>query len=366
MIVPFLDLQAQYRSLKPELDAAVGHVLATSTYVLGPSVRAFEESFAAFCGTRHCVGVASGTAALELLLRAYGIGQGDEVITVANSFFASAEAISLVGATPVLVDCRADDALIDVDAVEAAVTARTKAIIPVHLYGQCADMDGLRATAARHRLVLIEDACQAHGAGYKGARAGSLADAAAFSFYPGKNLGAYGEAGAITTNDGAIAERVRMLREHGMPRKYEHALVGRNDRMDGIQGAVLGVKLPHLDGWNAQRRAHARRYRNSLADSAGVTLLTEHPDREHGYHLFVIRVPERDRVRAALAEHGINAGVHYPIPIHLQAAYADRGWKRGDFPEAEAQANDVLSLPMFPELTDAQIDAVVTALRAAL
>lgn len=361
MKVPFLDLQAQYQSLRPAVDEAIQRVLDSSAYVLGPSVADFEREFATFCGTNECVGLASGTAALELLLRAYGIGAGDEVITVANTFFATAEAISLVGAIPVLVDCREDDALIDVEAAARAVTGKTKAIIPVHLYGQCADMDPILALASDKKLVVIEDACQAHGATYKGRVAGSMGNAAAFSFYPGKNLGAYGEAGAITTNDPDVARIVRMLREHGSPKKYHHELVGRNERLDGIQGAVLGVKLPHLAAWNAARRAHAARYTELLASVPNVRLLRTHGDRDHAFHLFVVRVPNRERVRAKLSAREIDTGIHYPVPLHLQPAYAARGWKHGAFPVSEALAEDILSLPMFAEMTDEQVGVVVEA-----
>lgn len=332
----------------------------------GPYVEQFEQEFAAYCGAKYCVGLASGTAALELPLRAYDIGPGKEVITVTNSFFASAEGVSLAGATPVLVDCRKDDALIDAATIEAAITPRTAAIIPVHLYGQPADMDAVQAIAKKHNLIVMEDAAQAQGSRYKGKRTGTLAHCAAFSFYPGKNLGAYGEAGAIVTNDEQLAKRVRMLREHGMPKKYVHDLVGRNDRMDGLQGAVLSVKLKHLDGWNTKRREHAKLYHSLLARVDGVQLFTSHSDRESNYHLFVIRVPNRDQVQKKLQERGIATGIHYPIPIHLQPAYADRGWNTGDFPEAEAQASEILSLPMFAELTSAQVEEVCEAVRQAV
>lgn len=332
----------------------------------GPYVEQFEKEFAAYCGAKYCVGLASGTAALELPLRAYDIGPGQEVITVANSFFASAEGISLAGATPVLVDCRSDDALIDATKIEAAITPKTAAIIPVHLYGQPADMDAVHAVAKKHKLIVIEDAAQAQGSRYKGKRAGTLAHCAAFSFYPGKNLGAYGEAGAIVTDDERIAKRVRMLREHGMPKKYVHEMVGRNDRMDGLQGAVLSVKLKHLDGWNAKRREHAALYRSLLSTTDGVELFTSHNDRESNYHLFVIRVKNRDLVQKKLQERGVSTGIHYPIPIHLQPAYADRQWSIGDFPEAEVQANQILSLPMFAELTSAHVEEVCEAVRQAV
>jgi dTDP-4-amino-4,6-dideoxygalactose transaminase len=364
MPVPFLDLQAQYRSLKPEMDEAIQRVLDSSAYALGPSVDAFEKAFAAYCGVKHCICVGSGTSSITLILKAYGIGEGDEVITVANSFFASAEAISNAGATPVLVDCEGKSGLIDVTKLEAAITKNTKAILPVHLYGQCADMDMVRAVADRHGLLVFEDAAQAHGAMYKGKRAGSLGDAGSFSFYAGKNLGAYGEGGAVTTNDDKIAKTIRMLREHGSVVKYHHELVGYNDRMDGIQGAVLGVKLPHLDGWNARRRELALLYRELLPEDAFP--MAENGYGEGVYHLFVVRVANRDHVQKKLATKGIATGIHYPVPIHLQPAYSSRGWKKGDFPVAESMSNDVLSLPMYPEMTEEMAREVCGVLREVL
>lgn len=363
MPVPFLDLQAQYRSLKAEIDPAIQKVLDTSSYILGPAVEAFEKDFAAYCGTEFCIGVNSGTAAISLLMRAHGIGPGDEVITVTNSFFASAEAISDIGATPILVDCEEETALMDPDGVEKAITAKTKAILPVHLYGQPADMDAMNAIAKKHGILVFEDACQAHGAIYKGKRAGNLADGACFSFYPGKNLGAYGEGGAVVTNDPAIASTLRMLREHGSPRRYHHEMIGWNERMDGIQGAVLGVKLRYLDAWNAKRREHAALYRSLLPES--VQTIGMQDGSESVYHLFVIRVPNRDDVQKALGDKGISTVIHYPTPIHLQGAYAGT-WQQGDFPHAETLSGEILSLPMFAELTDAQIREVCDAVAAAL
>ncbi len=361
MSVTFLDLQAQYQSIKPEVDAAMQRVLDTSTYVLGPSVEAFEHDFAAYCGVTHCIGVNSGTAALALLMQAHGIGPGDEVITVANTFIASAEAVTEIGAIPTLVDCRNDDALMDCSLLEAAITPKTKAIIPVHLYGQCADMDAINAVAKAHGLLVFEDACQAHGALYKGKRAGSLGDGAAFSFYPGKNLGAYGEGGAVTTNDASVAEKIRMLRAHGSAVRYKHEMIGWNERMDGLQGAVLGVKLPHLDTWNAARRNHAGSYRQALEDC--VTFITEQTYGKSVYHLLVIRTADRDGLMKFLNERGIESFIHYPIPIHLQKAY-EGIWTQGDFPNAETLTNEILSLPLFPELSNAQRDEVCAAVRA--
>lgn len=361
MKVPFLDLQAQYRIMKPEMDDAIRRVLDSSAYALGPHVEAFEKAFAEYCGVKYCVGVASGTCSITMILKAYGIGPGDEVITAANSFFASAEAISNAGATPVLVDCERDTGLMDITKLEAAITPKTKAILPVHLYGQCADMDKVRAVADRHHLFVFEDAAQGHGATYKGKRAGSLSDAASFSFYAGKNLGAYGEAGGITTNDEKIAKTIRMLREHGSAVRYHHELIGYNERMDGIQGAVLSTKLPHLDAWNARRRELAMLYRQLLPES--VVPMKEHEYGEGVYHLFVVRVAHRDDVQKKLADKGIATGIHYPVPIHLQPAYASRGWKKGDFFVAESMSHDILSLPMFPEMTEEQVREVCGALK---
>lgn len=363
MSVPFLDLKAQYAGIKQEIDPAIQSVIDSCSFALGPAVERFEKAFAEYCGSLHCIAVGNGTSAIELILMAYGIGQGDEVITVANSFFASAEAISLVGATPVLVDCAESDALIDTAKIESAITKKTKAIMPVHLYGQCADMDAVRVIAKKHRLLVIEDACQAHGSAYRGKRAGSLGDAAAFSFYPGKNLGAYGEGGGITTDDAQIAKKIRMLRDHGMSEKYKHALVGRNERLDGIQGAVLDIKLRHLEDWNTARRAHAALYRELLKGHAGITLMSTHSERVHNYHLFVVRVKHRNAVQAKLKDAGIQTGIHYPIPIHLQEAYAGR-WKKGDFPVAEKMAPELLSLPMYAELAERQIREVCDAIRS--
>ncbi|UPA22499.1 DegT/DnrJ/EryC1/StrS family aminotransferase [Candidatus Peribacteria bacterium] len=363
MSVPFLDLQAQYRTIKDDIGPAIQKVLDSSAYILGPAVESFEKEFAAYCGTSHCVAVNSGTAALALLMQAYDIGEGDEVITVTNSFFASAEAISEIGAIPVLVDCTPDTALMDPALIEAAITPHTKAILPVHLYGQPVDMDAIMAIGKKHGVLVFEDACQAHGALYNGKRTGSLGDGAAFSFYPGKNLGCYGEGGAVTTNDAEIAQKLRVLREHGSPKKYHHDVVGWNERMDGIQGAVLGVKLPHLDNWNNARRSHAEEYLAKLPEKA-VPIATQ-PGSTSVYHLFIIRVADRDRVQKELADRGIATGIHYPVPIHLQPAYASN-WKKGDFPHSEKLAEEILSLPMFPELTSEQIDAVISALNEVL
>jgi len=358
MNIPFLDLQAQYKTLKDEIRPAIDGVLDSSVYVLGPEVERFEAEFARYCGVPHCVGLNSGTAALALLMQAHNIGVGDEVITVTNSFFATAEAISEVGATPVLIDCEDDTALMDPLLIEAAITPQTKAIIPVHLYGQCANMDAILEIAHRHKLLVFEDACQAHGATYNGKRAGSLADGAAFSFYPGKNLGAYGEGGAVTVHDQGIAERIRMLREHGSRKRYHHDIVGWNERMDALQGAVLNVKLPHLDSWNMRRQEIADSYRSAFAGK--IRCIEQRPYGQSANHLFVIRHADRDGLQAHLTAKGIQSLIHYPVPIHLQHAYS-KLWKEGDFPIAEQLAKEILSLPLYTELTDEQVQEVIAA-----
>lgn len=355
MKVPLVDLQAQYLSIQPAMDAAIGRVLRSCAFAGGPEVRAFEEAFAAYCGRTHCVCVSSGTSAIEIAARALGIGEGDEVIVPANTFFATAEAVSIMGATPVFVDVDEETALLDPALLEAAITPKTKLLIPVHLYGQMADMPAIMQIADAHGIAVIEDCAQAHGASAEGAPVGSFGQAGAYSFYPGKNLGAYGEAGAVVTDDPAIAEYARLFREHGSPVKYFHRIVGRNDRMDGLQGAVLGAKLPHLEAWNAARRQHVALYRSLLQDDARIRIVAERPGSLPVYHLFVVRVPERDRVLKALHDAGIGAGVHYPLPLHLQDVYAPLGYCKGSMPRSERLAGEILSLPLFPEMTDEQI-----------
>ena len=368
--VPFQDLPLQICSLRPELDAAIAEVLRHGQFILGPEVGAFEQAWAAFCGSPHAIGVGSGTDALQLILRALGIGPGDEVITVANSFIATAEAISYTGAKPVLVDCTLDHYLIDPDAVAAAITPRTRAIMPVHLYGQPADMSALAALATKHGLALIEDAAQAHGATLADQRpCGTLGVAAAFSFYPGKNLGAFGDGGAVTTHDETLARQLRLLRNWGSVVKYHHEVQGYNSRLDTLQAAILGVKLRQLAAWNRQRRVVAGWYRAALAGCSGVALPAEAPwCGRHVYHLFVVRILERDRdaIARALADRGVQTVVHYPVPIHRQKAYAGLGYPAGAFPCAEQAARSVLSLPMFPEITREQCEFVCAQLRAAL
>ena len=360
MHVPFVDLKAQYESIREEVGAAIGRVLENSSFILGREVEAFEEAFAAYVGARFCVGVSNGTAAIQLALTACGVGPGQEVIVPANTFFATAEAVSTANATPRFIDADPDSCNLDVSRLEAAITERTRAVIPVHLYGQPADLDAVFEVAARHGLVVVEDAAQGHAALYKGRRVGALARAGCFSFYPGKNLGAYGEGGAVVTDDPEVARRVRMLRDHGSERKYRHEFVGYNFRMEGIQGAVLGVKLKHLDGWNDLRRAHAARY-GELLGASGLTLPRVMPYARHVYHLYVVRSEARDELQRRLAAAGVQTGVHYPVPVHLQPAYAALGHRPGDFPEAERQAASVLSLPMFAELTGEQIERVAEA-----
>ncbi|HEX9919728.1 MAG TPA: DegT/DnrJ/EryC1/StrS family aminotransferase [Pyrinomonadaceae bacterium] len=368
MSVPFVDLQAQYRAIKREVDEAIGRVVESAAFILGREVEAFEAAFAEYLGAKFCVGVNSGTAAIQLAVTACGAGAGDEVIVPANTFFATAEAVSTAGATPVFVDADPVSYTIDVNKIEAAINARTRAIIPVHLYGQAADLDAVFEIAARHNLSVIEDAAQAHGSLYKGRRVGALGRANCFSFYPGKNLGAYGEGGAVVTNDAEVARRVRLLRDHGSEHKYRHDIIGYNFRLEGIQGAVLNVKLKHLDGWNDLRRAHAERYRELLSGAGGegaaLTLPQEMPYARHIYHLYVVQAEERDALQKHLTASGVQTGIHYPVPVHLQPAYASLGHRAGDFPVAERQAARVLSLPMFPELTAEQIERVAEAVRA--
>jgi dTDP-4-amino-4,6-dideoxygalactose transaminase len=363
--VPYLDLKAQYQSIKPEIDAAIAHVLDSCQFVLGSEVAAFEQEFATYCGTAECIALNSGTSALHLALLAAGVGPGDEVITVPFTFVASVAAVCYTGAQPVLVDIDPRSFTIDPAAIEAAITPRTKAILPVHLYGQPADMDPIMEIARRHRLVVIEDAAQAHGAKYKGRPVGSIGDMACFSFYPGKNLGAYGEGGAVTTNNAEHARTIRMLRDWGQDRKYHHVLRGYNYRMEGFQGAILRVKLRHLEQWTEGRRAVITQYNQHLAD-AGVERPTEMSWARHVYHVYTLRTDERDGLQAALQAEGIQTGIHYPVPVHLQPAYADLGYRRGAFPHSEAASEQVLSLPLYPELSPSAVAEVAEAVRKAV
>lgn len=366
MNVPFLDLKAQHAPLRLELEAAIREVLDACAFAGGPFVARFEQEFAAFCHAPFAVGVGNGTDALWLSLLALGVGPGDEVITAPSTFMATAEAITFAGATPAFVDIDPVTYNLDPALLAGALTPRTKAIIPVHLFGQSADIDPILAFAAEHGLQVVEDASQAHGAEYKGRKVGTLGHAGCFSFYPGKNLGAIGEAGAIITGDATLAERLRILRDHGQVRKYHHTAVGWNARMDGVQGAVLSVKLRHLAHWNTQRRAHARRYQQLLADVPQVVLPIEAGYARHVFHLFAIRVAHRAEVLARLARRGVTCGIHYPVPVHLQPAYRFLGHSPGSFPVAERCAEEFLSLPMFPELSEEQIEHVAQSLRQVL
>jgi dTDP-4-amino-4,6-dideoxygalactose transaminase len=360
-VIPFLDLKAQYQTIRGELDAAVLGVLESSQFILGDEVAAFESEFAAYCGVRHAVGLNSGTSALHLALLAAGIGPDDEVITTPMTFVATVAAIVYAGATPIFVDTDPLTGTIDPGRIGGAITTRTKAILPVHLHGLMADMDPILSLADAHGLVVIEDAAQAHGAEYKGRRAGSVGDLGCFSFYPGKNLGACGEGGAVVTNDVRLAETIRVLRDWGQASKYDHVMKGYNYRMEGIQGAVLGVKLRHIEAWTEARRWHADHY-DALLSGSGIGMPASMAGSRHVYHVYAVRLRNRDTVQQRLARAGIATGIHYPVPVHLQPAYADLGYGPGDFPDAERFAAETLSLPMFPELADEQIERVCAAL----
>lgn len=362
--VPFVDLRLQHRRIAAEVQQAMSDIMERTAFVLGPEVSVFEDAFAAYCGVRHCVGVGNGTDALELALRGAGVGRGDEVIIPANTFVATAEAVLRAGADVVLADC-GEDYLLDPASVAERVTSRTKAVIPVHLYGQIAAVKAVRDAVGPSVLVL-EDAAQAQGASQHGRRAGSFGIAAGTSFYPGKNLGAYGDAGAVVTDSDEVAERVRKLRNHGGVGKYEHALVGTNSRLDALQAAVLSLKLSRLDAWNAERAEAAERYTQLLADVPEVGTPLVAPGNQHVWHLYVVRVPRRDDVLAALGRNGIGAGIHYPAPVHRLPAFAFLGLGLGSMPVAERTAGEILSLPMFPGITALQQEQVADALRQAL
>jgi len=364
MKVPFLDLKAQYQSIKDEIHDALRLVMENTAFAGGPFVAQFEKEFAAFCGTKYAVGVGSGTDALWLSLLAMGVGRGDEVITVPDTFIATAEAISFCGAKPVFIDIEESTYNMNHSLLEASITPKTKVIIPVHLFGQTADMNPIIEIAGRHGLSVIEDACQAHGAEYKGKKAGSTGNTGCFSFYPGKNLGAYGEAGAVVTNSEELAEKIRILRDHGQAKKYYHDMVGWNARMDGFQGAVLSVKLKHLEAWNEARRQNARFYKELLKGISGIITPEEAEYAKHVYHIFAVRGENRDSIINALAKQDIACGIHYPIPLHLQEAYRFLGYKKGDFSVAEKCAEEFLSLPMFPELTREQIEYVTQEIKS--
>jgi dTDP-4-amino-4,6-dideoxygalactose transaminase len=359
--IPLVDLKAQFRSIEADVNAAIAAVLARGDFILGKDVEAFEKEFAVFSGAAHSVGCANGTDALQLAMMALDIGPGDEVIVPAMTFIATALGVTLAGATPVLVDVEAETGLLDVKKAEAAITPRTKAILPVHLFGQMADLTALKALCEKHKLHLVEDAAQAHGANRDGLKAGTVGAIGCFSFYPGKNLGAYGDAGGLLTNDSALAHKLTLLRHLGSSKKYHHDIIGPNSRLDTIQAAILRVKLPHLAGWNDARRKHAGRYDAALADIKGVRLTKSDPGSV--YHLYVIRVEERDRVLKALNEAGIGAGIHYPFALHELDAYASLGHKAGAFPMAEDWAHHCISLPIYAELTDDAAERAAAVLR---
>ncbi len=365
MNVPFLDLKAQYQSIKNEISVELQKVLDNTAFAGGPFVSQFENEFAQFCQTTFAIGLSSGTSALWAAIQALGIGEGDEIITTPNTFIATAEAISFSGAKPVFVDVDEQTFNMDPKLIEAAITPKTKAIIPVHLYGQMVDMDPVIKIAEAKGLFVIEDACQAHGARYKGKKAGSIGDAGCFSFYPGKNLGAYGEAGAVVTNNAEATEYMQRFRDHGQQKKYYHSMVGWNGRMDGFQGAVLSVKLKYIDQWNEARRKNAKLYSELLKDVEGIITPQEAEYAEHVYHIYAVRVENqnRDDFMAKLADEAVACGIHYPVPLHLQQAYESLGYKDGDFPVAEKCCRQIVSLPMFPELTEEQIEYVAAKIK---
>lgn len=363
--IPLVDLHAQYQGIRDEVGRALLDVADSAHYVLGPRVQAFEEDFARYAGVRNCVAVNSGTSALHLALVCAGVGRDDEVITVPMTFIATSWAISYRGATPVFVDVDPVTCTMDVTQVEAAITPRTRAILPVHLYGQSADLAPLLALGKRHDIPIIEDAAQAHGAEYHGRRVGGFGMCGCYSFYPGKNLGAYGEGGAVVTNDDAIAERMRALRDHAQSRRYHHDEIGYNYRMDAMQGAILGIKLKHIERWTERRRDLAARY-DTLLCSLPIALPVEVAERRHVWHLYVVRHPKRDYLKAALESRGIATGLHYPVPLHLQTAYCSLGYDEGEFPVSEKIANECLTLPLYSEMTLEQQDRVVEALANAI
>jgi dTDP-4-amino-4,6-dideoxygalactose transaminase len=360
--IPLVDLKAQYQPLKADIHAAWDQALDSMHLFLGPNVQAFEKEFADYLGVEYAIGVSDGTNALHLALRAAGIEQGDEVVTVSHTFIATGEAILLAGAVPVFVDIDPRTYLMDANQIEDHITPRTRAILPVHLYGQCADMDSILAIAEKYGLIVIEDACQAHGADYKGRKAGSMGTLGTFSFYFTKNLGAYGEGGMVTTNDPELARRVRMMRDHGSEKRYHHELLGWNGRLDELQAAVLRVKLSHLDSWNDQRRDNASFYQDVLSELDIITPV-EVPDNHHVFHLYVIRSPHRDALRSYLGERGIGTGIHYPIPIHLQSVFENLDYPPGSLPITEEVTGEILSLPMYAELTHKQINHVGEEIR---
>jgi len=366
MNIPQIDLKAQYRAIKPEIDRAIAEILENTSFIGGPPVADFEKAFARYCEANHCVGAASGTAALHLALCLAGVGPGDEIVTVSQTFIATAEVVRMCGASVRMVDVDPKTYCMDPEALRAAITPRTKAIVPVHLYGQTAEMDPILEIGSQHGIVVIEDSAQAHGARYRGRRAGSLAPIATFSFYPGKNLGAYGDAGALTLADAGAADLAARLANHGRAEKYQHLMEGYNYRLDAIQAAVLSVKLRHLDEWNRKRREIAARYDALFAEVPEVTRPWAPPHVEHVYHLYVILVPERDRIADHLRANGVMVQLHYPIPLHLQPAYAHLGMKPGSLPVTERIANGCISMPTFAEMTEEQVRYTVETVKGAL
>ena len=364
--IPVVDLLAQYKTIKTEIDTAIQSVIDKTAFIGGSYLKTFESEFAAYCGAKHAVGASSGTTALVLALRGLGVGNGDEVITTPYTFIATVEAIIDAGATPVFADIEEDNYNIDPEKFKDAITKKTRAVIPVHIYGHPAEMNPILATAREKNIFVIEDAAQAHGARYHGKRVGSFGAAAAFSFYPGKNLGGYGDGGAVTTNDDELALRMRMLANHGRTKKYEHEFSGYNYRLDGLQAAILSVKLKYLDEWNNKRRQVAKLYNELLAGVDGIELPTKRPYVEHIYHLYVIRTNKRDKLQDALKKEGIDTGIHYPIPLHEQPAFRYMGHKKGDFPVAEKLSGNVLSLPCFPELSQSDINRIADIIKIAL
>lgn len=365
VVVPFGDLRRIHDPIKKELDAAFNKVYETNAFIAGRFVEQFEQEFAKFAGTKHCVGFNSGTAALILALQALGVKAGDEVITVANTFIATTNAIAMVGATPVLVDINKDTLMMDVSQIEGKITKRTKAILPVHLFGQACDMDAIMAIAKKHNLLVLEDACQAHDTKYNGKSVGTFGNAAAFSFYPGKNLGCLGDGGAVTTNDDETALKLRDYRAYGERKKYHHVMIAGNERLHALQAALLSVKLPHLQTWNKQRGEAAEMYKQklgSLVNEGLIKIPSVAPNSTHIYHLFIIQTPKRDGLQAYLTQQGIQTGIHYPVPIHLQEAYKHYNIKEGSFPHAEKAAKEILSLPMFPGMTNEQVTTVCDAI----
>lgn len=362
MKVPFVDLQAQFKALSSEMDRVIADVIQKNAFIGGPYLKEFEKNFASFCGVSHAVGVSNGTDALRLALLGCGVGPGDEVITTPNTFIATAEAIAMIGAQVRFIDVDPETGNIDPKNLKGALTPHTRAIVPVHLYGRPADMSAICQFAQTHRLKVVSDAAQAHGALFQGKPIGQWGDAASFSFYPGKNLGAYGDAGAVVTNSPEVAAQVALLRDHGRTQKYEHKILGFNCRMDGLQAAVLSVKLPHLAEWTRQRQSHTKRYDSLLASTAGIRLVKNRVGAESVAHLYTVLCDDREALRSHLTSRGIETGLHYPIPLHLQPALSSMGFKSGDFPVAEAWAQNILSLPLFPELTEEQLVYVAAAL----